>query len=231
VLHIAICDDNQQHRQEINRLMGKALFARTDFVIDNYDDGRQIIEAIEKKRFFYDLLMLDIHMKMDGIQTARYIRQHQVDIDIIFVTISHKHVYEGYTYKAFAYLLKPLDEKKVMLELNRYLDEKETTEEYLNISVRGAINKIPIGKILYIESDSRKLLIHLKNREVEFYGKLDAVQNALGEQQFVRCHQSYLVNKNYVSSVGRNSLVIEDVPIPVSRKYQQTAKDILDKRS
>lgn len=211
--------------------MGKALFARTDFVIDNYDDGRQIIEAIEKKRFFYDLLMLDIHMKMDGIQTARYIRQHQVDIDIIFVTISHKHVYEGYTYKAFAYLLKPLDEKKVMFELNRYLDEKETTEEYLNISVRGAINKIPVGKILYIESDSRKLLIHLKNREVEFYGKLDAVQNALGEQQFVRCHQSYLVNKNYVSSVGRNSLVIEDVPIPVSRKYQQTAKDILDKRS
>lgn len=226
MLQIAICDDNPQHRFKICQIAERALFSRTDLEVCYYENGDQVIEAIEQQKFLFDLLLLDIHMNQtDGMRTAEYIRRNSIDVDIIFITVSREHVYEGYTYKAFAYLLKPIDEKRMAYELKRYLDEKEQTEEYLNISVRGVLQRVPLRKILYFESDSRKVLIHLKNELLEFYGKMDEVEKVVGEKLFIRCHQSYLVNKKSISTVSRNELIVDDTPIPISRKYQKSVKD------
>lgn len=228
MLRIAICEDNPQHRVEIHRLVERALFSRTDMEICYYENGAQVIEDIEKQKFLFDLLMLDIHMNpVDGMQTAEYIRRNRVDVDIIFVTVSTEHAYDGYIYKAFTYILKPIDERRMMYELQRYLDEKEQTEEYLNIPVRGMVKKVPLRKVLYFESDSRKILIHMKSEIIEFYAKLDEVESVVGEGLFVRCHQSYLVNRLFVSSVARSELSVDRAVIPISRKYQKAVKELL----
>lgn len=227
MLKIAICEDNPQQKAEIVRIVEHALFSRTDMKIQCFENGEQLVKDIVEKKFFFDLLLLDIHMgKLDGMRTAEYIRRNRVDVDIIFITVSREHVYEGYTYKAFTYILKPIDEKRLTFELQRYMDEKEQTEEYLNVSVRGVIQRIALRKIKYFESDSRKILIHLKDSVLEFYAKLDEVESVVGEGLFFRCHQSYLINRCYVSSVGRSELYVGRMPIPISRKYQKAVKEL-----
>lgn len=227
MLRVAICDDDQHHREEIYHIICKALFFRTDLEVENFENGIQVIEAIENKKFDFDLLLLDIHMaEMDGLRTAEYIRKNRIDVDIIFITVSKKYVYDGYTYKAFAYLIKPFDEKRIAYELNRYLDEKEQADDYLNIPIKGVVQRIALDKVIYFESVSRKILVHTKRETISFYAKMDELEEIVKGKQFVRCHQSYMVNRKYVSGITRNALIAEEASIPISRKYQKEIKDI-----
>ena len=57
--------------------------------------------------------------------------------------------------------------------------------------------KIPYGDILYFYSTGRKIHIVLKNREIEFYDKIDTIRGRLPEY-FILIHKSYIINRNHV---------------------------------
>ena len=45
--------------------------------------GKQVVDDIEKEEFDIDLLLLDINMpEYDGLNTAKYIRENNVDVDL-----------------------------------------------------------------------------------------------------------------------------------------------------
>ena len=52
------------------------------------------------------------------------------------------------------------------------------------------------------------------------------MEELLKEKGFMRCHQSYIVQKQYVSEFSRNGIVIQDKPIPVSRRYYDGLKKL-----
>ncbi len=220
MLKVAICDDDEKVLGQLGEAVGKILFARDEYEISYFRSGEEIRESVEQKLFSSQLLLLDIHMHpWDGMQTAAWLRKRCVDVDIIFVTVSQEHVYEGYTYKAFAYLLKPLSMERLGNELNRYLDEIAQGGECLNISVRGYERKVAVGRILYAESDKRKIRLHLPEETLEFYGKMDELAGILEKHGFLRCHQSYLVNTSHIRGIGRSGIEMEGMKIPISRKY------------
>lgn len=226
MFQVAVCDDDAVFREQIGKEVGKILFSRGEYEIAYYENGDEVRQAVEKKCFFSQLLLLDIHMQpLDGIEIADWLRKSKVDVDIIFITVSREHVYECYTYKAFAYLLKPVSIERLSSELNRYLDEIEESSEYLNITIRGAEQRIPLDRILYFESDIRKIRIHLPGDVVTYYGKMDELEELLKERGFLRCHQSYLVNTRYIRNIRRNEIELENMAVPVSRKYWEILRD------
>ena len=126
MIDISICDDEKEHRDLLYEMVLKSMFRFDDVNFKYYETGSQIIEEIEKDEFKCDLLLLDIHMPgKDGLTTAEYIREHQIDVDIIFVTVSVEHVFDGYTYQAFSYLVKPLEYTRLSDELKRYMKLNE----------------------------------------------------------------------------------------------------------
>jgi len=219
-VYIGICDDNNKDLSRLRNIISNTLFDVEDISIVSYTNGKDIIWDIEKGTFKCELLYLDIFMDpVDGMKVAEYIRGNDVDVDIIFVTNSVEHVYEGYLYKAFAYILKDSMDSKLPDITLRYMKEISTAEEYLNITSEGAVKRIPISRILYIESDARKLLLHLKNDVVSFYGKLSEMEEMLDNKGFMRIHQSYMVKENAVTKYTKTSVYIGDLVLPVSRKY------------
>lgn len=60
-----------------------------------------------------------------------------MDVDIIFVTVSQEHVFDGYTFQAFSYLLKPIDRGRLSDEINRYMLQKTKHAECLHITING----------------------------------------------------------------------------------------------
>ena len=69
-----------------------------------------------------DLLFLDICMKkLNGMETARKLRQIQCKVPIIFLTASPDYAIESYEVQASGYLLKSFSEEKLMKLLNRIL--------------------------------------------------------------------------------------------------------------
>ena len=110
-------------------------------------------------------------------------------------------------------------------EIKRYVDELLDTGECLNVKSEGVIRKIPISYILYIESKARILILHLKNENVSFYGKLGDIEELLKDRGFLRIHQSYMVKKSAVSCLTGKELVVDDNYLPISRKYYNHIKD------
>lgn len=225
MLKIGICEDDKTTREQLHDLIGKILFQYTDMEIVHFSDGDEVIQSIKDGKFQLDLLFLDIHMeRLDGMRTADFIRKHSIDVDIIFLTVSQEHVFEGYTYKAFAYCLKPLDEKRLSKDLNRYMEEKNKCAECLNFTVKEKEYRIPLNRVIYFESEKRKVIAHTLTEDVSFYAKLDDIENMVGDAKFMRCHQSYMVNRDMIDSIERTVIIAQGISIPMSRKYYENMK-------
>lgn len=232
MLRVGICEDELNIVTELHDMLVRILFSYTEIEIVHYMDGLEIIEAIQNENLHIDLLFLDIHMKkIDGMQTAQFIRKHHIDVDIIFLTVSKEHVFEGYNYRAFAYCLKPLEEEKFAAVLQRYMEEREKCADYLNVVVKGKEQRLPLDKIIYFESQKRKIIAYTLADQMVFYAKLDEIEDLIKDKGFLRCHQSYMVNQRMIDSIGRTEIVAQGMHIPMSRKYYEGLENEKEEKS
>lgn len=228
MIYIGICDDEKEHCDILHDMVCKSMFQFDDVEFSYYSSGAQIIEAIEKNEFKCELLLLDINMpKVDGLSAAAYIREHQVDVDIIFVTISAEHVFDGYTYQAFSYLLKPLEDERLSNELERYMKLRANCSKCLHVNVGGKKVQIFLDRVKYFATDGRKIIVYQRGtkEEISFYAKIADLQDTLQEADFFRCHQSYLVNAKYVRGYSRTQIDMGDDVVPISRRYVEAVKE------
>ena len=98
-----------------------------------------------------------------------------------------------------------------------FLHRKQAGEIFIPSAKSGL--KYAANEILFVESDRHRVRIHTFHHEDVIYYKLSELSKYLGPQ-YIRCHQSYIVNKNYISRMEGSTLVLEnDCRIPVSRAY------------
>lgn len=231
-LKVAICEDNPGYAGKIREIAEHTLFSKVEYEFVQYENGTDLIQDVENGNFHSNLILLDIHMEsMNGLETVEWIRKYKVDVDVIFVTVAQEYVYQCYIYKAFAYILKSDMEYQLKDALNRYVDELMESSDYLNVDIRGSKYRIPINDVLYFESNGRKLIAHLLDENIEFYGKLGEMEELLKDQRFFRCHQSYLVNERYIKAVKCNSVVLRNQEVPISRKYWNSYRQSEERNS
>ena len=227
---IAICEDEKKDMDQIRELVFDTLRPNEDVQIQPFSDGKDLIRNLEENPGRCNLLLLDIGMKpVDGMQVAEYIREHKLDMDIIFITKSDAYVYQGYKFKAYAYILKTWLKRDFKAELRRYWDEISANDAYMNVKIKGAVYQIPLSSIRFIESHERQLLIHQKKETTECYSKMCDVEEQLLEHGFLRIHQSYIVAKKEVCSIRKNAVVLSDRELPVSRRYIKTVREAFEK--
>lgn len=97
--------------------------------------------------------------------------------------------------------------------------KKEADACLLNIVSNRKKIQVPMETVEYVESSGRKLILHLKEKEVCFYAKLSEVDLFLKKHGFVRIHQSFMVRKNQIKKVHRNYVEYGEYELPVSRRY------------
>lgn len=225
MLKIGICDEDKQFINYLQDLLSTILFQYTDWETEIFESSEDIIRAIDSGEFDCTLLFMEIFLKStSGVNVAKYVNEHHIDTDIIFITSSQDYVFECYRYHTFAYLLKPLQQKEIEFEMRRYLEELEKSPKCLNISQKGNIVRIPIRSILYVESNYRKLIVHTRKKDYEYYEKIGVVDEVLKDEGFIRCHQSYLVAKDKVTTYSGNEMEIDGIRIPISRRYMEEVR-------
>ena len=226
MLYLGICDDEKKHREKIHEMFSRALFAYDEIEVFYFQSAEEVMEAIEHNQFQIDLLLLDIHMpNKSGLNLAEYIRRNRIDVDIIFITISSEHVFDGYTYQAFTYLLKPLEYPRIKEEVKRYMALKNENQDCLHININGRSEKVFLNQVFYISAQGRKVFFHRRDGELSAYAKLNDLEETLSECGFIRCHQSYLINIKFVQSYARMALKVAGEEIPISRRYIESVRD------
>lgn len=229
-MKIAICDDEKEIRKEIKNYINS--FDNSITVLE-FESGNTLLEYEQK----IDILFLDICMgELNGIQTAKKLRQRGNNAIIVFVTGIEDYVFQAFDVSAFNYLLKPIDNAKFFEVLNKAINkiksfENELLKEQPSILIKigTATQKIFLNEILFIEVFNRKIIIHKQNDEIEFYGKLKEFENALGKN-FIRSHRSYIVNLMYVSVYSRDSATLEDgtTILLAKQKYEEFVKKFME---
>lgn len=80
-----------------------------------YNNGTDLLKNIDKEY----ILILDIEIpEINGMKIAKIIRQNRKDIEIIFLTSHSELMSEAFKVKAFRFLNKPIDKKKLIEALD-----------------------------------------------------------------------------------------------------------------
>lgn len=106
---------------------------------------------------------------------------------------------------------------------------KPDHEEVFVFKNENGLQRIPYSAIWYFESYDKKLYVVSGAKKDRFEGTLKKLEEQLAER-FVRCHNSYLVNKDKVDSLqlSKNLLLLKDGSgIPVSRSYKPVIKELM----
>lgn len=227
MLKIILCEDDANDREALRQMLVKLLFDKEEVIFECYEDGRDLVNVLETGRHIWaDLIFLDITMPgLDGMETARILRKHHVNSQIVFVTAREDMVYQGYEVHAFAYLLKSMVAEKLGPVIHSYLEEQKNQDrQYLMVTKKKRKERIPLNEIKYLVSDRRKIkaILESPNESTEFYMKLGDLEEHLGGAGFLRCHQSYLINTSHVLYQEEESIILTGgEKIPVSRRYQK----------
>lgn len=221
LMQVAICDDEKSLRTGLRRVIETKLqLEGVTYEIAEYDSGEALLNGILQA--VPDLLFLDIEMKgLNGMDTARKLRESCKTTMIIFVTAYPDFVFQGYEVKAFHYLLKPYKESKIYEVIEHALDEMEAEREqfYLIEKKSGSI-RLPLKEVYYFKSEGRSIEAVKKDETLRFYGKLGEIEEEM-PSSYRRVHNRYLVNLKYVSKIESDSILCGGMEIPVSRAYRQ----------
>lgn len=218
MLKFAICDDEPYMAQEIANQLSRYMNGEqiTSYCVSSFQNGCSLLES----GCDFDVIFLDIQMEhLNGMETAKMLRQRKNHSLLIFVTVLKECVFDAFEVEAFDYLLKPLDSghfKRTMDRIIKSLQQRETK----NIVVqRGtSCDVILLAEIVYFEVQGRKIYIHQRSGKItDYYDKLDDLAQRI-DGRFFRCHRSYLVNIEYVRGCNAGQVILsQGNKIPVSR--------------
>lgn len=217
MLYIAICDDEKYMLESLKNLVND-FFARsnTNIKIILFISGEELLQYENR----IDILFLDIQMKnMNGMETAKRLRQSDFKGYLIFVTILKELVFQAFEVQAFDYLLKPIQEDHFEKTMYRLLEcMQNAKDKNLLIRIGYESRLIPIDDIVFCEVIDRKIYLHLLSSEViDYYEKIENLEKRLNNS-FYKCHRSFLINLKYVKSYKNGMVVMKDgKEIPVSR--------------
>ena len=93
------------------------------------------------------------------------------------------------------------------------------------VKVAGSHRRIPVEDILYVENMGRKVILHMKSENIEYYERMNHLEEVLGEG-FYRCHRGYLVALSAISGYNNTAIMINqgDEIYLAKQKYSEFVK-------
>ncbi|MEG0169985.1 LytR/AlgR family response regulator transcription factor [Anaerorhabdus sp.] len=210
MIRIAIVDDNPFDAKWILECLKKLNNANEcEFIC--FHDGQDLIDAYNRNERF-DIILLDMLMeKVNGLDTAKYIRQVDQDVEILIITSTLEYAVEGYTVNARRYYTKPLQQDEFLKEVNNIiLNLKKNDSLTLTIHNLHGITKIKLNEIYYIESLSRTLTIHTQTSEISMNGKISEMEESVAPYGFMRVHKSFIVNLKYIKNIFKDVITLDN---------------------
>ena len=185
-------------------------------------DGRDIDRVIDEHA--PDLFFLDIHMPgVNGLEAARAIgtRAH-----VVFVTAYDQHAVEAFERGAIDYVLKPFNDERLALTVERLKERLEHPPaasldslveqiagrlgarpaerlRWVKASVGSSVRLIPVEEILFFQSDEKYTRVVTVDAEVLIRKPIKELLDELDPDKFWQVHRATIVNVDHIASVRR----------------------------
>lgn len=218
-MKIFICDDNKTITANVENFLDD--MSIPDVEVEVFYSGDKLIEYIDQGERA-NIFLLDIEMEgSNGIEVGKHIRKYDEKSIIIYMTSHKDYVYDVFEVLPFRFLVKPLDEDLFKKAISESIKRIYDNNKFYFFKVERTTHQIPYDEILYFEGRGRKVCIHTKKGEYEFYKKISEVMEEIDDNIFLRVHNSYIVNMDFIRSVLQKELILEnDIIVPVSKAYK-----------
>ncbi|QEC75063.1 LytR/AlgR family response regulator transcription factor [Mucilaginibacter ginsenosidivorax] len=241
MIRAVIIDDEKNNIENIVHLLKKHELPVTVVgTATNADDGVSLITASHP-----DLLFLDIQMPdKNGFEVLKAVPHYQ--FEVVFVTAFDNYGIQAVKFSAIDYLLKPIDpeelkasvskvgaklmQKKANLQLENlmeFIKDKDAKKEHkLALSSTKEIRFVHTGDIIRCESSNAYTQFFLSDGTNIMVSKpIFEYEELLSSYDFIRCHQSHLVNIKFIKSLLKEDsgylLMDDNTRIPISRNKKE----------
>ncbi len=196
-----------------------------------------------------DLIFLDVEMPgMTGFELLEALQD--IEVNVIFTTAYDHYAIRAIRCSAIDYLLKPIDIQELKAAVQRFSRQPLRSDEInplmsnlisnlktihhqkprLAIPTTGGLSFFDIDEIIRCEADNNYTTFYLSGgRRFVSSRTLKEYDELLSEYQFLRVHQSHLVNPAFIKEyTQKGMLAMTDKSfVPVSRRKHQWVHDKL----
>ncbi len=230
-----IVEDSRLARNELKELIKKHDEIALVGEAENVDKGFELIQQQVP-----DLLFLDINMpEKDGFELLEMLDNVPITV---FTTAFDEYAIKSFEYNALDYLLKPINEKRFAMALDKVkarLEEKQEEESSSKLSETSQIFikdgescwLVKIGDISHFEIVGNYTRVFFQDKRPLLYKSLNQIEEKLPNQFFFRANRQQIVNTNYINQVipwfnGKLKLQMKNgEEVEVSRRQSYIFKD------
>ena len=209
---------------EIRRILGKMIEKQDGFtVVAACGDFAGGITAFLKYR--PEVVFMDIDLAGEsGLDCAKTITELEPKTKVIFATAHSEYMANAFEIYAFDYLVKPFNLERVEKTLTRIkgiqdafagkrstatLEETSdkvvvTSEQYkdkLMIKGKEQVTFLDKKDIILVERLDGETIITTTDGEYHTSASLGSIEEKLDEAEFMRCHNSYIINLSMISQI------------------------------
>lgn len=205
-------------------------------VVDDYLKARncwyemQQFPTIEELFYYLEKETLDLlFLELDSEEKAEAARNlNEQNLLTKIVAVVPEEYQEKEWAKDFFYIVSntKLDEEMPILMDRFFIRERYLKHPRMLVSSKSGQIVLEIKNLIYVERDKRNSTLVCNDGEnIVTPHDLLVLQELVARDDFVRCHNSYMVNLNYVKELRRNEFVLKNgKEIPISRRYLEEVR-------
>lgn len=220
---VAVVDDDERQASAVAALIDAASNGRFEKAVAISPTNPALFEHLRD----LDVLIMDIDLGIEDATGVDVVRElAPVDAQVIYTSGYLEIVPQIYRTQHVGFISKPVDPAMLEEALARACDRlKEQRARAFTVKMGSEVVRLLPQRILYLESDRRRVHIYERGREVCIYAKLGDLEERLPDS-FVRCHKSFLVNMAHITEFTRSEIhLVGGTAIPVSQRYATQARE------
>ncbi len=228
MLLIGICDDEKGTCTQLENLLyeyGKRHGIHMQ--VNTWYTGETLCEFL-KNGSTLDMLFLDIGLiTTDGIKVGSFIRDELENMEtaIVYISSSNNYAMRLFRIQPLDFLIKPIEPEQIEDVMNRAMKRYIKKNQLFEYHFRGNCFKIPYKDIVYFYSDNKNINIVLKDKKIQFRGKLKKIAKDVPNNFFL-IHQSYLINSDFVMEYSYEKIKMQNGnELNISQRYRKQVKE------
>ncbi|HZX58027.1 MAG TPA: LytTR family DNA-binding domain-containing protein [Mucilaginibacter sp.] len=230
-LSCIIVDDEPVARKILHEFVDQVPFMDLEGKFENASKAEAFLKSNA-----VDIIFLDIEMpKVSGLQ---FLQKMHVESMVILTTAFPQYALEGYELDIIDYLLKPFAFNRFLKAVQKAKDFYQMKNmatgtvqpSYIFVKSEKRIEKIELQDILYAESIGNYVGIYTEDKKFIAYLTMKSLESQLPLNEFIKIHQSYLVNRSKIDAIDGNEIKIGSRSLPMSRNCRETVMRIVNQR-
>lgn len=237
-----IIDDEQLARELLREYIGQI---PNMSVIGEASKGKDAVEMIDEMK--PDLIFLDV--QMPGMTGFDVLDEIEHDPFVIFTTAYDQYAIKAFEKNAVDYLLKPLDQERFKLAIERAVnrmkleqnnvgellrslktENKTSYDSHIFVQKSEKLLNLPVEEIMFLEASGDYTILTTKGDQFVSSSGIGKLEEILNPETFIRVHRSTIININFLKEIEKHfngGMIVKmqtGKSFPVSRTYAKVIR-------